>query len=136
MQLHRVILSEDSNLRYSFGDTPAISNNYYYDLVHISAPLPEDVAARTRTKTVSNPRDPMNVLKGKMLDETKELLDKFFYPYNKMLAELIGDKRFLWKWENKVSLVSYWCPARVQFAMWLSASGDLCPDRGTQIWMS
>lgn len=31
-----------------------------------------------------------------MMDETRELLTSFFRPYNKMLAHLLNDKKFLW----------------------------------------
>ena len=33
---------------------------------------------------------------GKMLKFTQDLLRKFYYPYNKQLYELLGDKKFLW----------------------------------------
>ncbi len=32
-----------------------------------------------------------------MRKDTRELLDKFFAPYNRMLADLVGDDKFLWK---------------------------------------
>ena len=33
---------------------------------------------------------------AQMKEETKKLLEEFFRPYNAMLAELVGDDRFLW----------------------------------------
>ncbi|XP_069127282.1 carbohydrate sulfotransferase 15-like [Argopecten irradians] len=35
--------------------------------------------------------------KGPMLDETRELLTKLYDPYNKQLAEILHDDRFLWR---------------------------------------
>ncbi len=31
-----------------------------------------------------------------MREDTRELLNKFFAPYNQMLADLLGDDKFLW----------------------------------------
>lgn len=43
-----------------------------------------------------------NRLQDNMTPETIAYLDKFFEPYNKKLAELLGDDRFLWKdYRNK-----------------------------------
>ena len=33
----------------------------------------------------------------KMREDTKQILEEFFQPYNQMLADLLGDDRFLWK---------------------------------------
>ena len=33
----------------------------------------------------------------KMREDTKQILEEFFQPYNKMLADLLGDDKFLWK---------------------------------------
>ena len=35
-----------------------------------------------------------------MRSDTKELLNKFYQPFNKMLADLLGDEKFLWKDED------------------------------------
>ena len=48
----------------------------------------------------SKPPTNVSVLKGRladgMLNKTRKLLDDFFRPYNRMLADLLGDKRFQW----------------------------------------
>ena len=33
----------------------------------------------------------------KMREDTKQILEEFFQPYNKMLADLLGDEKFLWE---------------------------------------
>jgi len=33
---------------------------------------------------------------GHMLDKTRRLLDDFYLPYNKMLADILFDKKFVW----------------------------------------
>jgi len=33
----------------------------------------------------------------KMRNNTEMILKNFFQPYNRMLAELLGDKKFLWE---------------------------------------
>ena len=33
----------------------------------------------------------------KMREDTKQILEEFLQPYNKMLADLLGDDKFLWK---------------------------------------
>ena len=33
----------------------------------------------------------------KMREDTKQILEEFFQPYNKMLADLLGDDKFLWQ---------------------------------------
>ena len=42
----------------------------------------------------------VSVLKGRlgdaMMNETREILDDFFRPYNRLLADLLHDDRFLW----------------------------------------
>ena len=35
-------------------------------------------------------------MKYQMKPETKKLLEDFYKPYNKLLASLIDDERFLW----------------------------------------
>ena len=35
--------------------------------------------------------------KLKMRDDTRQILEKFFQPFNQMLADLLGDDKFLWK---------------------------------------
>ena len=32
-----------------------------------------------------------------MREDTRQILEEFFQPYNQMLAELLGDDKFLWK---------------------------------------
>ena len=34
---------------------------------------------------------------GYVLPETRAVLDRFFEPYNRRLADFLGDDRFLWK---------------------------------------
>ena len=47
-------------------------------------------------------KNPSNVgvLKGRlgdaMMNETRQLLDNFFRPYNRLLADVLHDDRFLW----------------------------------------
>ena len=33
----------------------------------------------------------------KMREDTRQILEEFFQPYNQMLADLLGDDKFLWK---------------------------------------
>ena len=35
-----------------------------------------------------------------MRNDTRDLLQRFFHPYNRMLAELLGDRKFLWETES------------------------------------
>ena len=37
-----------------------------------------------------------------MRNDTRDLLQRFFHPYNRMLAELLGDRKFLWETERYV----------------------------------
>ena len=34
---------------------------------------------------------------GEILPESRAILDEFFEPYNRQLAELLNDERYLWK---------------------------------------
>lgn len=45
---------------------------------------------------IANERKNKDKQVGQMLDKTKQLLREFYQPYNKELATLLGDDRFLW----------------------------------------
>ncbi len=59
----------------------------------LSAPLTKDVAEKVRQKSIKHQAPKRN----EMLTETKVLLDNFYAKYNSMLADLLGDNRFLWE---------------------------------------
>ena len=44
-----------------------------------------------------NLRRPEQEINGPMWNETRQLLDAFYEPYNRQLAELLNDSRYLWK---------------------------------------
>ena len=62
-------------------------------------PVSEDEAKQwlSRVSNVHHERPAIEPDKLVMMTESKELLEDFFAPYNTMLAELTGDRRFLWK---------------------------------------
>ena len=68
-----------------------------WEFIGLSHPLPKSkyrpvVSNSNHWITSSRYRDSF-----KMWPKTKELLDNFFHPYNKRLAKLLKDERFLWK---------------------------------------
>ena len=48
-------------------------------------------------KGIYNANRHQNDPRLKMRNDTKVILKNFFKPYNQMLAELLGDKKFLWE---------------------------------------
>ncbi len=58
----------------------------------VSDPLPDTelAAVEQRQKRRKYPEY------AAMLNKTKALLDEFYFEHNKLLADLLGDKRFLW----------------------------------------
>ena len=49
------------------------------------------------TKMLAKHKENRQILHMEMLPETRAILSEFFNPFNEMLVELTGDKRFLWK---------------------------------------
>ena len=45
---------------------------------------------------IKNPRREGDVKFGNMFPETRHLLETFYAPYNRQLALLLGDERWLW----------------------------------------
>lgn len=51
----------------------------------------------------ANTRSKRNQDVGEMLPETRTLLEKFYSPWNKRLANLLNDSLFLWTWKIRHS---------------------------------
>ena len=63
----------------------------------ISAPASKQTSQKIIDTHLRNARHRRYRKQGSMLPKTRALLDDFYGPCNKMLAELLQDTRFLWQ---------------------------------------
>ena len=67
------------------------------DVLTFPDPLQPDVIEKINESTTSNTKTYWKRSTVNMLNSTKEMLDEFFTPFNKQLATLFNDRRFLWE---------------------------------------
>ncbi len=90
---HQVMVIKAENY---YAHTVAVVKSVFRFL-GLSQPTPELMEAIDSSLPVNTRRhDPDRSLEP-MLPETKALLDDFFRPFNKRLAKLLKDPRFLWE---------------------------------------
>ena len=66
-----------------------------FDRIGVSQPSVEDLRSFIETSKTYNVNTDIKIDVGKMHDETRDLLTKFYHPYNLKLAELLNDPKFL-----------------------------------------
>ena len=66
-----------------------------FDHIGVSQPSVEDLRLFIETSKTYNVNTDIKIDVGKMHDETRDILTKFYHPYNLKLAELLNDSKFL-----------------------------------------
>lgn len=69
-------------------------------ILHLGLPLPPDYDTITIPDKVRNSNAEVPAKAAPMLFRTRVLLEKFYAPYNAMLAKLVGDRRFNYQYAH------------------------------------
>ena len=81
---------------FLFLRTDEMSSHPFSFMKRITDFLNIDYMSYNATNLLSTGTQNKQSLNTEMLPETRALLSEFFHPFNEMLVELTGDKRFLW----------------------------------------
>ena len=76
---------------------PATTLQRMFLFLGVKALPVENIKSYLKTSVAENTNQKAYYLHGPMLNETRDLLIKFYRPYNKELAELLHDRRFLYE---------------------------------------
>ena len=97
-------MAEETGLSLAFSKTPktaflATRPNYssIFKFICLSGGLTDEETAEIIDHPNYNERKESDRELGGMLTETRDILQKFYRPFNEELASILEDKRFLWK---------------------------------------
>lgn len=80
----------------SYKSSELVEINKAFQFLQVSVLEKESMEGETIVKKSASLQGGQYKFAGKMKPETRKLLDEFYRPYNKQLAEMLNDSRFEW----------------------------------------